>query len=148
MTKNIPAASIEQVRLASDIVDVVSGYLTLQKKGRNYFGLCPFHQEKTPSFSVNPEMQIFHRCRRLRELGVETLICGAISNPAFAAACAEGITVIPWISGDVEEVIDSFMAGTLPSSRFMMPGCRGRGRRVRRRWIGKMGRGPIRGGRG
>ncbi len=60
MTRSIPTESIEQVRLASDIVDVISGYLTLQKKGQNYFGLCPFHQEKTPSFSANPKMQIFH----------------------------------------------------------------------------------------
>ncbi len=57
---SIPQDKIEQVRLASDIVEVVSGYLTLQRRGKNYFGLCPFHSEKTPSFSVNPEMQIFH----------------------------------------------------------------------------------------
>ncbi|MBN2357466.1 DNA primase [candidate division KSB1 bacterium] len=57
---SIPQDKIEQVRLASDIVDVVSGYLTLQKRGKNFFGLCPFHNEKTPSFSVNPELQIFH----------------------------------------------------------------------------------------
>jgi len=56
----IPSDKIEQVRLASDIVDVVSGYLTLRQRGKNHFGLCPFHQEKTPSFSVNPELQIFH----------------------------------------------------------------------------------------
>ena len=56
----IPPEKIDDVRAASDIVDVISGYMTLQSKGRNYFGLCPFHQEKTPSFSVNPEMQIFH----------------------------------------------------------------------------------------
>jgi DNA primase len=51
---------IEQVRYASDVVDIVSGYLSLRRKGQNYFGLCPFHKEKTPSFSVNAEMQIFH----------------------------------------------------------------------------------------
>ncbi|MBN1464941.1 DNA primase [candidate division KSB1 bacterium] len=56
----IPQEKIEEVRLASDIVDVVSGYLTLRQKGRNHFGLCPFHSEKTPSFSVNSELQIFH----------------------------------------------------------------------------------------
>lgn len=60
MSSIIPQESIEQVKLASDIVEVVSGYLSLTRKGRNYFGLCPFHNEKTPSFSVNPEMQIFH----------------------------------------------------------------------------------------
>jgi len=51
---------IDQVRQASDIVEVVSTYVTLQHRGKNYFGLCPFHHEKTPSFSVNPELQIFH----------------------------------------------------------------------------------------
>ncbi|HQG46857.1 MAG TPA: CHC2 zinc finger domain-containing protein, partial [bacterium] len=48
------------MRLASDIADVVSGYVTLKKRGKNYFGLCPFHPEKTASFSVNPDLQIFH----------------------------------------------------------------------------------------
>jgi DNA primase len=56
----ISPEKIEEIREASDIVQVVSGYLTLQHRGKNYFGLCPFHQEKTPSFSVNPAMQIFH----------------------------------------------------------------------------------------
>ncbi len=50
---------IAQVRAASDIVDVVSDYVRLKKKGSNFFGLCPFHEEKTPSFSVNPELGIF-----------------------------------------------------------------------------------------
>ncbi|HOH07955.1 MAG TPA: DNA primase [bacterium] len=56
----IPQDKIEQVRLASDVVDVVSGYVTLKKRGKNYFGLCPFHHEKSASFSVNPDLQIFH----------------------------------------------------------------------------------------
>ena len=51
--------TISEVRAASDIVDVVSDYVRLKKKGSNFFGLCPFHQEKTPSFSVNPELGIF-----------------------------------------------------------------------------------------
>lgn len=60
MSEIIPSNIVDQVRTANDIVDVVSGYLTLKKRGKNYFGCCPFHHEKTPSFSVNPEMQIFH----------------------------------------------------------------------------------------
>ena len=56
----IAQEKIDEVRFASNIIDVVSGYLTLRQKGRNYFGLCPFHKEKTPSFSVNPDLQIFH----------------------------------------------------------------------------------------
>jgi DNA primase len=55
----ISEQSIEKVRQAADIVDVVSGYVELKQKGRNFFGLCPFHDEKTPSFSVNPDKQIF-----------------------------------------------------------------------------------------
>ena len=51
---------VEQVRQNNDIVDIISQYVHLTRKGRNYFGLCPFHNEKSPSFSVSPERQIFH----------------------------------------------------------------------------------------
>ena len=51
---------IEQVRQNNDIVEIISQYVHLTRKGRNYFGLCPFHNEKSPSFSVSPERQIFH----------------------------------------------------------------------------------------
>ena len=46
---------IEEVRMKNDIVDVISSYVRLQKKGSSYFGLCPFHNEKSPSFSVSRE---------------------------------------------------------------------------------------------
>ena len=51
---------IEEIRINSDIVDVVSEYVRLEKRGKNYFGLCPFHREKTPSFSVESGKQIFY----------------------------------------------------------------------------------------
>jgi len=51
---------IEEVRQNNDIVDIISQYVHLKRKGRNYFGLCPFHNEKSPSFSVSPDRQIFH----------------------------------------------------------------------------------------
>ncbi len=56
----IPEELIDSIRSQADIVDVVSDYVTLRKAGKNYKGLCPFHDEKTPSFSVNPERQIYH----------------------------------------------------------------------------------------
>ncbi|MFZ3578633.1 DNA primase [Virgibacillus sp. DJP39] len=60
MPNQIPEETIEEVRKANDIVDVIGEYVQLKKQGRNYFGLCPFHGEKTPSFSVTQEKQIFH----------------------------------------------------------------------------------------
>ena len=51
--------SIEKVRIAADIIHTLSYYMKLTKKGNNFFGLCPFHNEKTPSFSVNENKQIF-----------------------------------------------------------------------------------------
>ncbi|MGN1179597.1 MAG: DNA primase [Suilimivivens sp.] len=55
-----PDEVIEEVRMKNDIVDVVSGYVRIQKKGSSYFGLCPFHNEKSPSFSVSPSKQMFY----------------------------------------------------------------------------------------
>ena len=51
---------IEEIRASNDIVDVISKYVTLKSSGRNFFGLCPFHKEKSPSFAVSPDKQIFH----------------------------------------------------------------------------------------
>lgn len=51
---------LNEIRQSNDIVDVISQYVHLKRSGRNYFGLCPFHNEKSPSFSVSPDKQIFH----------------------------------------------------------------------------------------
>ena len=51
---------IEEVRMKNDIVDVVSQYVKLNKRGSTYFGLCPFHNKKTPSFSVTPAKQMYY----------------------------------------------------------------------------------------
>ncbi|MBQ5800144.1 MAG: DNA primase, partial [Oscillospiraceae bacterium] len=55
-----PQQFLDELIARNDIVDVVSSYVTLTKKGANYFGLCPFHSEKTGSFSVSPDKQIYH----------------------------------------------------------------------------------------
>ncbi len=56
----IPEEKIEEVRTATDIVDVISAYVRLKRRGKSYVGLCPFHKEKTPSFHVTPEKQMFY----------------------------------------------------------------------------------------
>ena len=56
----IPEEIVERVREASDIVEVISGYVPLKKAGKNFKARCPFHQEKTPSFTVSPERQMYH----------------------------------------------------------------------------------------
>ncbi|MDZ7384591.1 MAG: DNA primase [candidate division KSB1 bacterium] len=81
MAVRIPEDKINEVREASDIVEVVSAYLTLKRRGTNFFGLCPFHTEKTPSFSVNPQRQIFH-----------CFGCGAGGNVFTFLMRIEGIT--------------------------------------------------------
>lgn len=56
----IPDSIVDEIRTASDIVDVISLHVPLKKRGKNYTGLCPFHQEKTPSFSVSADKQMFY----------------------------------------------------------------------------------------
>ncbi len=60
MTGKIPDDTLQAIRERVSIVEVVSGYVSLKKTGRNYLGLCPFHAEKTPSFTVNEERGLFH----------------------------------------------------------------------------------------
>ena len=55
-----PEALIEEVRIRNDIIEVVSSYIKLERKGRRYFGLCPFHNEKSPSFCIEPAKQFFY----------------------------------------------------------------------------------------
>ena len=53
-------ALIDEIKANNDILDIISQYVILKRSGRNFLGLCPFHKEKTPSFSVSPDKQIFH----------------------------------------------------------------------------------------
>src|SRR5881394_98903 len=56
----IPQDLIDRIRDATDIVEYIGGFVKLRKRGKNYLGLCPFHQEKTPSFNVSADRQTYH----------------------------------------------------------------------------------------
>lgn len=60
MAQSIPENVVEEIRERTDLVDLVGEYLKLERRGKNMVGLCPFHNEKTPSFTVSPEKQLFH----------------------------------------------------------------------------------------
>ncbi len=60
MARSIKDGEIEELKSRTDIQSIVSGYVNLKKSGKNYLGLCPFHKEKTPSFSVDPRKQFYH----------------------------------------------------------------------------------------
>ncbi len=60
MNGSIPDDKIEEIRRRADIASLIGEYVTLKKAGKNYLGLCPFHQEKTPSFTVSPDKQMFY----------------------------------------------------------------------------------------
>ncbi|WP_335869335.1 DNA primase [Bacillus sp. 2205SS5-2] len=81
MTGRIPEEKVNEIRQSVDIVDIISDYVQLKKQGRNYFGLCPFHGESTPSFSVSPEKQIYH-----------CFGCGAGGNAISFLMDTEGIS--------------------------------------------------------
>jgi len=78
-------SKIEEIKSRVDIVELASEYLTLRKAGRNYLGLCPFHQEKTPSFTVNREKQIFY-CFGCGEGGNAITLLMKIANKSFPEA--------------------------------------------------------------
>ncbi len=78
-------SKIEEIKSRVDIVELVSEYLTLRKAGRNYLGLCPFHQEKTPSFTVNREKQIFY-CFGCGEGGNAITFLMKIASKSFPEA--------------------------------------------------------------
>jgi len=58
--RRLPSSVLQQVQEGNDLVEIVSGYVALKKSGQNYVGLCPFHGEKSPSFTVSPSRQLFH----------------------------------------------------------------------------------------
>lgn len=76
-----------------------------------------------------PEADLPQRVAQIASLGVEVLICGAVSRVMEEMLAQRGIQIIPHICGDVEEVLSCYLAGETPQSRFGMPGCCGRRRR-------------------
>jgi DNA primase len=100
----IPAAIIDEVRSKADIVRIISDYLPLKKRGKNYLGSCPFHAEKDPSFTVSPDKQFFH-CFGCQEGGNVFAFIMKIENISFVEAVAElgakvGVAVPQVKSGD------------------------------------------------
>jgi DNA primase len=82
---HIPGEKVEAIRDRADIVDIISEYLTLKKAGRNFVGLCPFHNEKTPSFTVNRDKQIFY-CFGCHEGGNVFSFLMKLNNQSFPEA--------------------------------------------------------------
>jgi predicted Fe-Mo cluster-binding NifX family protein len=84
------------------------------------------------SDEILPETQPSLKILRLVELKIDTLVCGAISRPLRQMAAAHGIAVTPFIAGELEEIVSSWVAGRLETEIFAMPGCcQGLGRRLR-----------------
>jgi DNA primase len=81
----ILSSTIDEIRSKADILQIVGEYVPLKKRGKNYLGLCPFHSEKTPSFTVSPEKQIFH-CFGCNEGGNVFAFLMKIENVSFSEA--------------------------------------------------------------
>ena len=85
---------VETVRQRTDIVELISRYVKLKKAGKNYLGLCPFHAEKTPSFTVSPGRNFFH-CFGCKESGDVFSFLMKIEGKSFAEALRYGNTSFP-----------------------------------------------------
>jgi len=78
-----------------------------------------------------PDGAVPGRVSDIAALGIDVLICGAVSQPLGWAIESQGIALVPWVAGGVDEVLSAYLAGELSATRFSMPGCRGGGRRWR-----------------
>ena len=87
------------------------------------------------------ETDLFRRAQRIHELGVDLLICGAVSRPLEDMLRANGVQVIPWICGPVDDVLELFISRQSLSPNYLMPGCCGRRRQARGAGAGRRGRG-------
>lgn len=90
---------------------------------------------------IDTDLPLFQRVLGLAEMDVRELVCGAVSRELQQMLGSQGITVIPFISGDLDRVIAAWEEGRLPGDAFLMPGCRG-GRRLGRGKRGGFGPGP------
>ena len=89
--------------------------------------------ETSRSETPLPDTSQAERVAALGRLGVQTLLCGAVSRPVASLLSASGIVVVPFLNGNVDEVIEAYVTGSITDPRFLMPGCCGRRRRRGRR---------------
>ncbi|HDR15604.1 MAG TPA: hypothetical protein ENN79_09035 [Desulfobacteraceae bacterium] len=100
----------------SPVFDTAARVLVLQYEGSREIS-------RTETFLDGQDL--YSRCHRLKSLGVDILICGAISKCYYMMLCKSAdIKVIPWVSGPVEDILKAFLTETLMSTKFLMPGCR------------------------
>lgn len=98
----------------SPVLDTAAKLLILET-------LDPSNISRTEAF-LN-EQEISKRCFRIQKLGIDVLICGAVSRPFSEILAAAGINIIPGISGAVEEIVAAYFGGTLNQAKYLMPGC-------------------------
>ncbi|MGA9115234.1 MAG: DNA primase [Bacteroidota bacterium] len=119
----IPEEKITEVRDASGIVDVVSQYVRLRKRGKSYLGLCPFHQEKTPSFTVSQERQMYHcfGCGKGGNVFTFVMEMEKVSFPEAVRSLAERSGIVlgrEEAGGDSSEAEALYQACRLAAARF------------------------------
>lgn len=112
---------IDEVRQSNDIVDIISQYVHLKRSGRNYFGLCPFHNEKSPSFSVSPDKQIFH-CFGCGVGGNVYTFLSKIENMSFIEAvqnlAARANVVLPTLENNADSAKEELKAKVYKVNEF------------------------------
>lgn len=112
---------IDEVRQSNDIVDIISQYVHLKRSGRNYFGLCPFHNEKSPSFSVSPDKQIFH-CFGCGVGGNVYTFLSKIENMSFIEAvqnlAARANIVLPALENNADSAKEELKAKVYKVNEF------------------------------
>src|SRR6266513_2889916 len=110
---SIPPETIEQIAAANDVVEVIGAYFPLTRAGANFKALCPFHQEKTPSFIVSPSRQTFH-CFGCGAEGASSGSSWIMSIPIFLQLCASsarGSELRCWRSAVREMKIENMRRG-------------------------------------